>query len=200
MNAIGGESYAYSVGIDVDYPASVSEPRTLTISGGAHVNAAGGKCSGANTISIGCATNHINIKDASRLEATAAAASAPFGLMLFDGGNYGAGLIELSGGSLSRSGQPITAKMTSGCTFTAAGAGIAARPKLAGVIATAGGQTVQYGGEKFGYFDANGNPVKEISFTNGASSGGGGRRPQLRVRQRFCEQRKGGQRQLQRFG
>ncbi len=189
LNAIGGESYAYSVGIDVDYPASVSEPRKLTISGGAHVNATGGVCSGANTISIGCATNHINIKDASRLEATAAAASAPFGLMLFDGGNYGAGLIELSGGSsltaaalasdygcgiVSRSGQPISAKMTSGCTFTAAGAGIAALPELAGVIASAGGQTVQYDGEKFGYFDANGNPVKEISFTNGASSGGGG--------------------------
>ncbi len=200
LNAIGNKSAICSVGIYVDYP--MIEPHTLTISGGAKVNAKGSACvGGMNPVSNGCSANHVIIKDNSSLTATSSDANEAYGLIIFDWENYGDGKIELSGGSsiaatatgstygcgiTSRDSslKPIIVNMDKGCTFTAEGSDRASTIALSGVSAVSDGKTVTYNGEKVGYVDADGNIVKKISFQSLTSAqvshgggGGGGSRP-----------------------
>lgn len=180
LNAAGGEAYKYSTGIVADYPST--EPRTITVSGGAHVSAKGGVCKGAEeSQSIGCAANHVTVKDNSSLTASVSDANMSFGLVIYDTDNYGDGKIELSGGSslvlteldttygcgvisTDYINKPVIVSMDKDCTFTAESAFNACAPELTGVSAVSDGKAVTFDSEKYGYVDADGNLVKQISF------------------------------------
>ncbi len=191
VNAVGGDAYACSVGMYVDYP--MTEPHTLTISGGADVNAKGGACIGReeNKVSDGCAVNSLIIKDNSSLTASTSAADEAFGLMIFDWENYGDGKIELSGNSSliltaldSANGYGLTSrqegnkavivKMDNSSTFAAEGSAGASVSEVTGVLVLSDGKTVKYDKEKLNYTDADGNIVKKVTFSPKAASHSGG--------------------------
>ncbi len=196
-NAIGGDSYSLSAGINVDYPSI--EPHAMTISGGSKVTAAAGACTDTEgTFSIGCAANQITVKDKSSLTAMSSDAYDSYGIFLFAWDDYGAGKINLSGGSSidaaatavhgcgitarSESNTPIIVNMDNNCTFTAEGSDTASVSELSGVTAVSDGKTVKYDSEKISYIDENGSVVKRLTFrpqsvpsAAHSSSGGSGK-------------------------
>ncbi len=186
VNAYAGDSVSGSIGLALYIPTK------LTLDGSAYVTAV---CEvGGEHMGIGCTVHNLEIKDNSKLDASAATSGTKraTGLVVYhdDQGTYGT--IRLSNNSsinASAAGETaqsygvepfeaetstINISMDNSSTFTAEGGTAASKyAKFGGVKTTSDGTALSYNEEKLTYVDANGEDVKKLTLSSQTSSHSG---------------------------